>query len=317
MKKNDWIKLGCIFDISKAWGAEYGYTYSHKPTPIMLDKDTIRVYYGLRDKDNHTKTSFVDIDALTLNVKYIHKEIVLDIGKIGTFDDAGAQVCSVVRVDENTIYMYYIGWNTSTTVSYRNSLGLAISRDNGVHFERAYEGPILERYLDEPYHIGASDIRKEGKIWKMWYNSGNGYRIVDGKPEYTVHIKYAISEDGIHWHRKNQVCIEPNTETEVVVRPSVIKIDGVYRMFYSRRDVADFRNNKDNSYKMGYAESEDGIKWIRKDNVPSIEISDDENAWDSMMVAYPYVLQIRNRLLAFYNGNTFGKTGFGIAYLDI
>lgn len=315
--KNNWIKLGCIFDVAKEWGADYGYTYSHKPTPILLDESTIRVYYGFRDKENHTKTSFVDLDVQTLQVKYIHKEIVLDIGKIGTFDDAGAQVCSVVRVDEKTLYMYYIGWNTSTTVPYRNSLGLAISSDNGWHFERAYEGPILERYLDEPYHVGASYIMYKDNKWQMWYNSGNGYKIVNGKPEYTVHIKYAISDDGIHWKRTGQVCIEKQTETEVVVRPSVIYRDGKYQMFYSRRDVANFRTDVNMSYKMGYAESEDGICWKRLDNYPSIEVSSKEGDWDSIMIAYPYVLDMGDYLLAFYNGNKFGYTGFGLAILKL
>lgn len=317
MLGNKWIKFGCLFDISKDWGADYGYTYSHKPTPILLDDNTIRVYYGFRGELNRTRTSFVDFDAKDLSIKYVHKEIVLDLGKIGTFDDAGAQVCSVVRVNDKTVYMYYIGWNTSTTVAYRNSLGLAISHDNGVTFERAYEGPILERYLDEPYHIGASDIRNEDGTWKMWYNSGNGYKVIDGKPEYTVHIKYATSEDGIIWHRKNIVCIERNTETEVVVRPSVIFLDGKYRMFYSRRDVKDFRSNRDNSYKMGYAESLEGINWERLDNVPSIKVSDNLNDWDSQMIAYPYILNVHGRLIAFYNGNTFGKTGFGAAILEM
>ena len=317
MQNKKWIKKGCLFDVSKDWGASFGFTYSHKPTAIQMDDETIRVYYGFRGELNHTKTSFVDIDVRDFSLKYIHKKIVLDVGKIGTFDDAGAQVCSVVRVDANTLYMYYIGWNTSTTVPYRNSLGLAISRDNGYTFERAYDGPILERYLNEPYHIGASDIRYDGKIWRMWYNSGNGYRIIDGNPEYTCHIKYATSKDGIIWRRENIVCIEKEYEDEIVARPSVLYIDGKYIMFYSRRSVIDFRTDNHHSYKMGYAESIDGIHWTRMDSqVAQIEISDDPNDWDSQMVAYPFVLEIKGKLVAFYNGNTFGKTGFGCAVLE-
>lgn len=315
MQTMKWLKKGCIFDIANDWGKEFGYTHCHKPTPILIDDDTIRVYYGLRGTLNRTRVSFVDLNARDLSVKYVHKEIVLDIGKLGTFDDAGAQVCSVVRVDANTIYMYYIGWNTSTTVPSRNSLGLAVSYDNGVHFERMYEGPILERYLNEPYHVGASDIKHIDGQWKMWYNSGNGFVVIDGKPEYTLHIKYATSKDGIIWERQNIVCIEKAYESEIIGRPSVILREGKYQMYYSRRDLVGFRTDKNKSYKMGYAESFDGINWERKDNMPSIEISEKVEDWDSQMIAYPYVIDVHGKLIAFYNGNAFGKTGFGAAVL--
>lgn len=68
MLGNKWIKFGCLFDISKDWGAAYGYTYSHKPTPILLDDNTIRVYYGFRGDLKRTRTSFVDFDGKDLSI---------------------------------------------------------------------------------------------------------------------------------------------------------------------------------------------------------------------------------------------------------
>lgn len=69
--------------------------------------------------------------------------------------------------------MYYIGWNPSTTVPTRNSIGLAVSDDNGFSFERMYDGPILDRTKDEPYYTGAVDVLKENNVWKIWYTSGS------------------------------------------------------------------------------------------------------------------------------------------------
>ena len=304
-----------IFDISENWGREFGFSHCHKPTPFLLNKETLRVYYGLRDKNNRTKISFVDIDTELMKIKYVHRDIVLDLGALGTFDDAGVQVCSVVRVSDNEVYMYYFGWNTSTTVPSRNALGLAISYDNGTTFKRLYEGPILERYKDEPYYVGASDIKYEDGCWRMWYDSGKGFKVVDGRAEYLVHIKYAESNNGIDWIKKNVVCIEPN-ENEAVVRPSVIKINGKYIMFYSYRDIDGFRVDKNKTYKFGYAESSDGIFWIRKDQNLQIKDLPQEDSWDSQMRAYPYVLRINDMYYILYNGNGFGKTGFGIAEIE-
>ena len=41
--------------------------------------------------------------------------------------------------------------------------------------------------------------------------------LYNGKPEYRVHIKYAVSKNGIDWERENIVCIEPDNDWEVVV----------------------------------------------------------------------------------------------------
>jgi predicted GH43/DUF377 family glycosyl hydrolase len=307
-----WIKKGCIFNISSDFYMGE-YSHCHKPTPIIIDKYTLRVYFGVKDKSNKTRISFVDLSIDNLRkIKYVHDKLVLDLGNIGTFDDSGVQVSSIVRIDSNTLYMYYIGWNTSTTVPSRNALGLSVSKDNGITFQRLYEGPILERYKEEPYHVGASDVLFDGKNWKMWYNSGKGYSIINGKPEYNLQIKYAVSANGIDWNKQNIVCIAP-IENEIVARPSVIYVNGKYLMWYSRRSIFDFRTNPSNSYKIGYAESMDGIIWNRKDDTVNIDITDKLGDWDYQMMAYPYVIQLNNQLVMFYNGNGFGKTGFGYA----
>ncbi|MFB6340649.1 hypothetical protein ACE1ET_02950 [Saccharicrinis sp. FJH62] len=308
-----WTKKGLIYKAEGKFG--FDFSHCHKPTPFLLDEETIRLYFGVRDRNNKTRTTFIDLNKNNLkDIKYIHNRPVLDLGKIGTFDDSGAQVCSVVR-NSNEVYLYYIGWNTSTTVPSRNALGLARSVDNGFSFERVFEGPILERYQNEPYHIGASDIIKLGSEWRMWYNSGQGFKFVNGKPEYTLYIKYASSHNGIDWIRHNINCIVPLDEHEIIGRPSVILHKGKYMMWYSRRSIMDFRTDKNASYRAGYAESSDGIEWQRKDKEVGINIADTNGVWDSEMLAYPYVIEINGTLTMFYNGNGFGESGVGYAIL--
>ena len=47
-----------------------------------------------------------------------------------TFDDGGAMPSWLVEHGD-ILYLYYIGWTAGVTVSYRNSIGLAISDDGG------------------------------------------------------------------------------------------------------------------------------------------------------------------------------------------
>ena len=41
-----------------------------------------------------------------------------------------------------------------------------------------------------------------------------------------------------------------------------------------------------------------------------------DRGWDSGMVEYPFVLDHGGQYFMFYNGNGYGKTGFGLAVLD-
>ena len=64
-------------------------------------------------------------------------------------------------------------------------------------------------------------------------------------------------------------------------------------------------------YKLAYAESEDGIDWVRMDGKLNLKLS--ETGWDSEMMAYPSVVKYKEKTYLFYNGNHFGYDGFGYA----
>ena len=101
---------------------------------------------------------------------------------------------------------------------------------------------------------------------------------------------------------------------EVSARPSVIVEDNLYKMWYSKRNIDGFRVDNQKGYNGGYAESLDGVNWTRKDEEFGLNRS--LSGWDSDAIAYPYVLKFKNIKIMFYNGNSFGKTGFGYAILE-
>lgn len=307
-----WQKQGCIYSPSGQHG--FDQSHCHKPTPLRIDEHTLRLYFGTRDAQGKTRTTFIDVDAHEpRRVLRAHTEPVLDLGKIGAFDDSGANVSCVLRVDD-LVYMYFIGWNPSTTVHTRNAIGLAISRDNGLSFTRAFDGAVLDRSRTEPYYTGAVDVMRgpDGRF-RMWYTSGSEWKMINGKPEIFYHIKYAESDDGIDWQRPDITCIPPAHEFEATARPSVLWRDGRFHMWYSRRDLRAFRENPQAGYRGGYAQSEDGIHWQRLDELLGLDVSPE--GWDANAIAYPYVLPVDEDLFLFYNGNGFGRSGMGYARL--
>ncbi len=132
-----WIKKGLICNVNDL--SDWAYGHVHKSTPILIDEVTLRIYFGVRDRKNRTRTTFIEVNPQNpAEIKYIHDKSCLDLGKLGTFDDSGINVSSVVKYN-GLFYMYYIGWNPGVTVPTRNAIDLAISKD-GVTFERLYDG---------------------------------------------------------------------------------------------------------------------------------------------------------------------------------
>ena len=278
----------------------------------MINDKIWRIYYTTRDTRGRSRPSYLEVEAGNpKNIVYVHDHPLLDIGKIGTFDDCGVSVLSVLDF-EGKKYMYYLGWTVRNTVSYHNSLGLAISEDGGKTFSKFSEGPLLSPTYKEPYCNGASFTMLDGVVWRLWYTSFVGWEVYDNHPEPLYHIKYAESKNGVDWKRDQIVSVDfVDSQKGGIARPSVLKEGDIYKMWYTYRKAHDYRTNKENSYRIGYAESSDGKVFVRLDDRMHVSVSVD--GWDSIMMTYPHVIKHQGKYWMFYNGNTFGKTGFGYA----
>ncbi len=303
-----WIKKGVIFETEK----QMPWMVSHAcvPTVHILNDDTFRVFFAPRNKLGQSILTFFDVNAHNPSeVKYVHYQPILPLGELGTFDDGGIMPCCIVE-EKGLLYLFYVGWNPSGSVPYRNAIGLAVSDDNGVTFRRPFQGAILDRNRDEPFFTASPWVMKDDDRWHIWYASSTGFLRVKGKVEPLYIIKYGHSQNGIDWERENITCIEPKTDDEANARATVIKESGLYKMWYAFRGSYDFRDGKD-SYRIGYAESENAIDWQRMDKKSGLQFS--ESGWDSKMQTYPCVVKHQGRKYLFYNGNGFGKTGIGYA----
>jgi hypothetical protein len=309
-----WIKKGLIYcpDGKSHWNAKL---YAHVVCADTSHTDKIRLYLSTRDEKGRCQATFIDLNPDDLSeVIYIHPEPILALGAPGTFDDCGIMPTWFLQ-NGTEKWLYYIGWTVRNTIPYHNSLGLATSLD-GIHFEKKFEGPIINASATEPYFSGSACFLKDHGIFKVWYLNCTHWLNDSGQMEPCYHIKYAESSDGIHWERNGHVAIDYRDEVEGgISRPSVIIENGIYKMWFSARAKTDYRTNRNRSYRIYYAESLDGKNWVRKDQDVGIDVSDDPKDWDYEMIEYPLVIQHKNNLVMFYNGNHFGQTGVGYAIL--
>jgi hypothetical protein len=285
---------------------------SHAQVPTVLDcGDQLRIYYADRTPANKSFMCYIDVDAEDpSHIIDLHSDALLSLGAPGTFDDDGAMPACAVRVD-GRVFLYYSGWNRGVTVPYRNSIGIAVSEDDGRNFRRMYEGPVMDRTAEEPYIAVTPSIVRGADSWRMWYISGLRWVPIAENLEPVYVIKYAESLDGIRWVRPNHQCLPQRHPFEAFSHPSVIQSNGVYHMWFCSRDSSDFRDGA-GAYRIGYARSSNGLDWERDDEFGGLGVSDE--GWDSTMTAYPYVVVGRNgKVRMFYNGNSFGRSGIGYA----
>lgn len=302
-----WLKRGLVFD--PAVHAPWIHSHAQVPTAFEMERH-IRVYFAGRNQNGKSFMTYVDLDkADPTRILYVHDRPIIAFGKIGTFDDEGMMPSDLVKC-QGRIYFYYSGWNQRVTSAYHNTTGVIFSDDGGATFHRDFEGPILDRIPTEPYMAVTPTVLLENGLWQMWYVSGTSWELIDGKCEPVYVIKYAHSTDGIHWVRPPEVCIKPHHELEAYSRPSVRKDGDVYKMWYCFRSSRDFRGGR-GSYRLGYAESGNATDWVRKDD--SLVLNGATGGWESEMQCYPYVIDVAGKRYMFYNGNGFGRSGFGIA----
>jgi hypothetical protein len=228
---------------------------------------------------------------------------VLDVGALGAFDDSGVTNSCLV-IDRERQYLYYTGWALGVSVPFYLHAGLAISDDGGRSFHRASRAPLLERDAVDPYLTASPWVFVDNGVWRMWYVSATRWEPTAAGPTHYYHVRYAESSDGVSWARTGHVCLDFATKDEHAFgRPCVLlDADGVYRMWYSVRGAA---------YRIGYAESRDGLAWSRMDDRAGIDVSSE--GWDSQMIEYPLVFDRGGRRLMLYNGNHYGRTGVGLA----
>jgi predicted GH43/DUF377 family glycosyl hydrolase len=315
-----WKKLGHIFDPTKINDGvirEWMTGYSQCPSTQIFD-DFIRVYFSCRpdpDTDGQyvSYTTYVDLDKNDLSriIKVANKPI-MPLGKLGTFDEFAVYPTSTIRID-NKIHLYYAGWTRCKSTPYTVSIGHAVS-DDGETFTRTSDGPMLTNSLYEPYELSGPKIRKFGNTFFMYYLAGEGWVLDENKPVSKYKIRLALSDDGINWEKLNKNIIPSILpEDECQAGPDVFFKDSRYHMFFSYRYATNFKN-KERGYKIGYAYSINGVEWIRDDDNVGIELS--ERGWDSEMHHYPHIFEVNNDVYMIYNGNEFGKYGFGLAVLE-
>jgi predicted GH43/DUF377 family glycosyl hydrolase len=314
-----WQKLGKIFDPTEHQLPHNCFEFAQSPQTLVMS-DRVRVYFSTRERDSIGKylshVAFVDFDKNMRDIIGISNHCVIELGELGCFDEHGIFPINVLR-DGNKVLAYTTGWNRKVSVSVDASIGLAISHDEGRTFQKQGKGPVLSASLHEPFLIGDAFVARYEDLYHMWYIYGTKWKkFVESDPLDRVYkIAHASSEDGINWHREGrQIIADRLNADECQALPTVFYWDGTYHMYFCYRQAHGFRTQSNSAYRIGYAHSVDLLNWERNDSNAGIDVSGE--GWDSQMQCYPHTFKLDKNVFMLYNGNEFGRFGFGLAVLE-
>lgn len=304
-----WVKRGLICS-HRSLGLPWYAKNTMVPTPFLTGQGGLRVLLTFCDRDNIGRIGYIDVDPADPGKVLGHGvQPSLDIGESGAFDDHGVVTASVLRQGDE-LWLYYSGYQLGTAHPYTIFGGLAISRDEGLSFERYSRAPILGRTEREAHSRCAPVVLQEGSRYRMWYLGDHGTGWVDNHGKLQPHYltKHIVSDDGVHWgDAEGEPCLAfADPDEHGLAKPSIWHQDGRYRMIYSIRHLK-------KGYRLGYAESADGVRFQRLDDQVGIDVS--ASGWDSEMVCFGSVLHWGAKTYLFYCGNRYGLDGFGYAEL--
>lgn len=311
-----WVSKSHIFAPSgrHSWSV----THAQVPTPLFL-ADKLRIYFATRgapiDGQFVSNISFIEVEsAKPSKLVYVHDNVCLPLGERGSFDEFGVMPGSLIQ-DGDDLLLYYTGWSRGTSVPYITAIGLAKSVDGGITFKKFSNGPIIGRGPLDPYLVNGPYVIRKDNQWLMWYSSCYQWIDNDGTVDPVYKIKRAASTDGVHWECEAEFCVPEVLDMEAQNAPCVFLIGESYYMAFCYRPNRNFRHNE-YGYKIDMAVSSDLINWSRGESgLHRIDLSPTDN-WDRLMQAYPRVISVKDKHYMFYNGNYFGKNGFGYAVLS-
>jgi hypothetical protein len=301
-----WRKLGRIFEVRGLHPLMQ--THAANPVALPLGGGLVRVYFSARAPDQRASIGWAvfDLQRPESGALEVCSAPALTPGQPGAFDDSGVSM-GCFTMASGDLRLYYLGWNLGVTVPWRNSIGLAVSRDGGLSFERHSQAPLLDRSPADPFSISYPWVLERGPDdWLIWYGSNLTWGTGKHQDEMAHLIKVGTSRDGLAWHRDGRIALHFKDDSEYAMsKPCVLCEGDVYRLWYSFRGAG---------YRIGYAESPDGMRWTRRDELAGITLSN--SGWDSETVEYPCVFDALGARWMLYNGNGYGLTGFGLAVME-
>jgi hypothetical protein len=301
-----WKKLGQIYVPKESGRHPKLLSHAANPLAVHLEGDAYRIFFSGRDGKNRSSVGAVDIDIAQHKVIKEHHLPFFEHGPRGSFFADGVSIGNVYKAN-GVCYMLFMGWQSPENGHWRGDVGRLILTPE-LTLELDSSEPFMSCDKTDPISLSYPWVQvAPSSGFNMWYGSTLTWDAGNGEMLHVIH--HASSDDGHHWHRTGLSVPYELGYVQAFSRPAVVQNqEGDVEMWFS------YRSGSGEKYRIGYATSENGMNWVLELDKAGITVSD--SGWDSEMIEYPFVFNHAGSRYMLYNGNGYGKTGFGLAVLD-
>lgn len=301
-----WKKLGQLYVPKSIYQHPKLISHAANPLPVHIKDDVYRVFFSGRDQQNRSSVGAVDLDIVERKVVNEYNYPFFEHGPIGSFYADGVSLGNCYEV-KGVRYIVFMGWQNPTSAHWRGDIGrLVLTPDLLLKIETSE--PFMGTSIIDPISLSYPWVMpSQTGGFDMWYGSTHSWDTGDGEMLHVIH--HAFSKDGEVWERNGQAVPSHGGYAQAFSRPTVLRNRcGDLEMWFS------FRGGKNKKYRIGYARCEDEQNWNLELSSAGINVS--ATGWDSEMIEYPYVFDHKENCYMLYNGNGYGKTGFGLAVMN-
>jgi hypothetical protein len=279
-------------------------SHAANPLAVPLAGAVYRVYFSGRDAAQRSSVGYLDLNVESGVVEYVHDRPVFEHGPADSFYSHGVSIGNCYEQGGRR-YILFMGWQCPPGEHWRGEVGRLVVAGEGV-LQLDPAQPYMRLDSDDPVSLSYPWVMGDAATgYRMWYGSTRSWDTGHGEMLHV--INGAVSRDGEQWHKSGLAVPFELGRAQAFSRPSVIGgPQSGYHMWFSYRGAPGV------SYRIGYACSADGEHWQLALDKAGIEPS--QSGWDAEMIEYPFVFQHRGKWLMLYNGNDYGRTGFGMAF---
>jgi len=300
-----WKKLGRLFNPAAHKLDTKLLTHAANPLPIHLYDDVYRIFYSGRDLNNCSSVGAVDINIITHELVHVFEYPFITPGDcLSDFCNAGISIGNCYSVGGQK-YILFMGWQNNPGQHWRGTIGrLRITDASKIVFDPI--GPFFTIDKQDPLSLSYPWIQESPSGgFDMWYGSTITWDAGNGE---MIHvINHASSSDGYEWFKSGLAVPFEIGVAQAFSHPTVYRnSDETLLMWFS------YRSGTGQKYRIGLASfCPIQAKWTL--DLHNSGITTSNFGWDSEMVAYPYVFEHKGFRYMLYNGNGYGKSGFGLA----
>ena len=298
LKKIAWIDA---LEISRDLGGKN----SHVSNPIVLDINVHiwRVFVSVRNEFNQSSVVYFDIAKATYK-KISKARVLINIENYAnTFFADGIGLGDYFCVNNKTTFGF-MAWKQHKTKHWTGEIGTFNLNNQLDKIVAVNALPQLKIGVDANISLSYPGYLYENGLLHIWYGSTLTWDA--GNSDMHHVIKHLTIDSQGHRTYHGQCIPSSLTGFQAFSRPIVRPFGNRYVMVLSSRKAK-------LNYTIKFFQSNDLANWqcVESQIEPRQAEQDDE------MICYPYLMTEGGNFYLWYNGNSYGKTGLGVAKLAL